>query len=150
MLLNALSLFCGSTKIWQVMQKKHASSQVISVIILVCGFTTGLSPASAEETYKASCRALGDGISLTSTGESVLEQRLVKFLPSGPYVPQKGQLGTCIMKLDPPGYRWVRCWKKDGKYATGTWEYPYFIKPTKAVANSVQYRDWSGACKVKL
>ena len=108
------------------------------------------SDAKASRTYNASCKALGDAITFTSTGEVVLEQRLVKFVPSGPYTAQKGQLGTCVMKQDPAGYRWVRCWKKDGKYATGNWDYPYFIKPITAIANSVQYRAWSGACKVKL
>ena len=132
------------------MRDMNVFSQATTAAILVYGFNIGAYPASAEQTYRASCRALGDGISFTSTGELVLEQRLVNFLPSGPYIAEKGQQGTCIMKLDPPGYRWVECWKKDGKYATGNWNYPHFIKPTTAIANSVQHRGWSGACKVKL
>lgn len=106
--------------------------------------------AFAEETYKASCRALGDGIRLVSTGEPVLEQRLVSFLPLEPYAPQVGQKGVCIMRKDPPGYRWVPCWRKDGRYATGDWEHPHWIRPSQALVNSVLYRGWSGACKVKL
>ena len=107
-------------------------------------------PSSTEYTYTARCNALGDGLSLSSTGEQVLEQRLIEFKPLGTYIPQIGQKGLCVIKKDPPGFSWVRCWKKDGQYATGDWEYPHFITPNLAIPNSVQHRGWSGACKVKL
>jgi len=57
-----------------------------------------LEQARAESTYNASCKALGDGISLTSTGRIVLEQRLVKFKPTETYKPQIGQRGVCVIK----------------------------------------------------
>ncbi len=104
----------------------------------------------ADPTYTAKCTAFGDGLSLSSTGEGVLEQRLVEFKPLGAYIPHEGQKGLCVIKKDPPGFRWVRCWKKDGQYATGDWEYPRFITPNLAIPNSVQHRGWGGACKVKL
>jgi hypothetical protein len=107
-------------------------------------------PAKAEETYSASCMAGGDAITLTSTGELVLEGRLVQFKPIETHKAQIQQRGVCVLKKDPPGYRWIPCWKRDGRFATGDWEYPRWINPVEAKANSVQYRGWGGACKVKL
>jgi hypothetical protein len=104
--------------------------------------------AFAEETYKASCISMGDGITLVSTGELVLEQRLVSFKPLEPTA-SDGK-GVCLMRKDPPGYRWVPCWKRAGRFATGDWENPYWINPSQALVDSVLYRGWSGACKVKL
>ena len=105
-------------------------------------------PAKADQSYSANCEAVGDAIALTSTGEIVLEQRLIAFKPTGNT--NRGQKGICVIKQDPPGHRWIQCWKKDGMFATGHWEHPTIINPVEAVANSVQYRGWSGACKVKL
>ena len=106
--------------------------------------------AKAEETYNANCKALGDGITLTSTGESVLEQRLVQFKPIERYKPQSGQRGVCIMRKDPLGFRWIPCFKKGEKFVTGDYYHPTLIRPAEAKANKVFYRGWSGACKVKL
>lgn len=120
-----------------------------AVILTTISLTFG-PPAKAEGTYNANCKAVADAITLTSTGEIVLEQRLVKFKPVEAVDARGGQRGICVMKQDPPGYRWVSCWKKDGRFVTGNWDYPSFIRPTEVIANSVQYRGWSGACKVKL
>lgn len=131
--------------------KPHTSKLYAHVAInLIAALYSIIPNAKADQTYSASCKVFGDAITFKSTGELVLEQRLVKFVPSGPYTAQSGQQGTCIMKQDPAGYKWVGCWKKNGRYATGNWDYPHFINPTTAIANSVQYRGWSGACKVKL
>ena len=119
-----------------------------ALIFVTTSLTFGL-PVKAEETYNASCEQAGDYITLTSTGELVLEQRLVKFKPTESYG-RSGQRGICVMKQDPPGYKWISCSKKDGRLVTGNWDYPSVISPTEAIANSVQYRGWSGACKVKL
>ena len=121
---------------------------LLIAIILETFSLTFSPPANAEETYNANCKADGDTITLTSTGETVLEQRLVDFKPVEKY--NQGQRGICVMKQDPPGYKWIPCWKKDGKFARGNWDYPSFIQPTEAIVNSVLYRGWSGACKVKL
>lgn len=129
----------------------HRQSSLLPAAVILAKISLTLSPpANAEETYNASCKVLGDAITLTSTGEIVLEQRLIKFKPVETYKAQSGQKGICVMKQDPPGYRWISCWKKDGRFATGDWDYPTFIRPSEAVVNSVLYRGWSGACKVKL
>lgn len=128
---------------------KHLSLLSAAVILATTSSTLGL-PAKAEETYNASCKAFGDAITLTSTGEIVLEQRLVKFKPFQVENAPSGQRGVCVIKQDPPGYKWIPCWKKDGRFASGNWDYPRYIRPTEAIANSVQYRGWTGACKVKL
>jgi len=127
--------------------RKLYAHMALILIPIICSST---SDPKADQTYSASCKASGDAITFTSSGESVLEQRLVRFVPSAPYIPYKGQLGTCFIKQDPAGYKWVKCWKKGTKYATGNWDDPLFIIPTTAIANSVQYRGWVGACKVKL
>ena len=120
-----------------------------AVILATVSLTLG-PPAKAQGTYNANCKAGPDHITLTSTGEIVLEQRLVKFKPVEAVDAHSQQRGICVMKQDPPGYRWVSCWKKDGRFVTGNWDYPSLIRPTEAIANSLQYRGWGGACKVKL
>jgi len=112
-----------------------------------------LEQARAESTYNASCKALGDGISLTSTGRIVLEQRLVKFKPTEAYKPKIGQRGVCVIKKDPPGYKWIRCKKSNGSYKGG-YEAGYVsIRPASFIPDLVQYMSPGsivGACKVKL
>ena len=62
-----------------------------------------------------------------------------------------GQRANCTVKNDPPGYKWVSC-GKDGKgytsYSAGSSQKLFEVE--EVIANSVQYRGWSGACKVKL
>jgi hypothetical protein len=109
--------------------------------------------ANAEPTYSANCRALGDGITLTSTKELVLEPRLVKFEPIGSYE-RNGQRGVCILKKDPPGYKWIHCNKnQNGSYIDR--DGYNRISPIEFAADSVQLGFnrggyWTGACKVKL
>jgi len=102
--------------------------------------------AKAESTYNASCEVLGDAIRLTSTGDFVVEQRLVQFKPIDTYK----ERGVCIIKKDPPGYRWINCFEKDGGYVTGWHGAAFRVNPIEVIADAVQQRGWSGACKVKL
>jgi len=104
-----------------------------------------LEQARAESTYNAACKVFGDGITLTRTGEIVLEQRLVKFKPIENYKPQSGQRGVCIIKKDPPGYKWISCQKLDGSFIS--------VRPASFIPDQVQHmspRSITGACKVKL
>lgn len=148
-LMPNLSYSCEANKGMTYKMKRTLRHLVIFGILCTVTLTT-TEQAKAESTYNASCKALGDGITLTRTGEVVLEQRLVKCKPIETYKAQSGQHGVCIIKKDPPGYRWISCWKKDGRYVTGDWDYAIRISPKEAVANAVQHRGWSGACKVKL
>jgi len=128
------------------------TSHRITVLTLLTIVATASVPALAEETYNARCLAAGDSISLTGTGEIVLEQRLVTFKLVEPDKGM-GSKGICVIKKDPPGFKWIECQKENGMYVTGNYQYPTRptrIKPVQAVANSVLYRGWSGACKVKL
>lgn len=116
-----------------------------------------LSPAIAETTQKVNCEAAGDSILVSSTGERILEQRLVRFTPLEPYGlnttgKRGGQRAVCMVKNDPPGFKWLRCDKFEGKYMVyrqGQGN-PVPVKPVKAIPNSVLYRGWSGACLIKL
>ena len=121
-----------------------------ALILATTSLAFGL-PAKAEGTYNASCNQLGDGITLTSTGELVLEPRLVKFRPTEAYT-RAGQRGICVMKQDPPGYKWISCSKKDGRLVTQVTneEYPKFINPTETITSWSGPGRWSGTCKVKL
>jgi len=134
------------------------------ILLIICVSAAALlessKPSFAESTYTARCKAAGDALSYTfiSTGQFLLEQRLVSFEPTEP--PSKAgalfsQNGICKIRDDPPGYRWVFCGKKDGKYYNislpgNNWTHPHFITPNQVIPNSVQYRGWAGACKVKL
>jgi len=125
-----------------------ASFAIASTAVL-----TTFKQAQAESTYNATCKALGDGISLTRTGEIVLEQRLVKFKPIEDYKPQSGQRGVCIIKKDPPGYKWIDCEKSNGSYKGGYDAGYISVSPVSFIPNQVQHmspRSIRGACKVKL
>jgi len=109
-----------------------------------------LIPVNAETTYKVNCKADGDAIYINTTGEAILEQRLAKFTPLEAYG-RNGQRGICVLKSDPPGFKWLRCDKNNGNYVIFTqFGGTTVVKPIKAIPNSVQYRGWSGACLVKL
>ena len=137
-------------QIVQRLKMKDSLRFLTAFAIVSTGLLTTQEQAKAESTYNASCKALGDAITLTSTGELVLEQRLVQFKPIETYKAQSGQRGVCIIKKDPPGYRWISCWEKDGGYVTGDWDYARRVSPKEVIANAVQHRGWSGACKVRL
>ena len=109
-------------------------------------------PAMADATHKVNCTAQGDSLTVTATGEGILEQRLVNFTPLKSLGSWGDEAGICIIKSDPPGRKWLRCDKEKGKYLVYTRgrSEPFLVKPEKAVSNSAQYRGWSGACLVKL
>lgn len=114
------------------------------------------SPAFAETTYKVNCEAVGDYVLVSATGEAILEQRLASFTPLEPDEnstgARGGQRAICTIKNDPPGFKWLRCDKQEGKYLVYTQGKgdPVTVKPIKAIPNSAQYRGWSGACLIKL
>jgi len=124
---------------------KEHSHFLASFAIASTAMLLTLEQARAESTYNAACKVFGDGISLTRTGEIVLEQRLVKFKPIENYNPQSGQRGVCIIKKDPPGYKWISCGKLDGSFIS--------VRPVLFIPDKVQHmspRSITGACKVKL
>ena len=110
----------------------------------------------AESTSKINCEARGDSVIASNTGEHILEQRLVKYQELEEYGrnmtgARGGQRAKCIIKNDPPGYRWISCTKDQNRfssYTNGSWN--QLIGVEEVIANSVQFRGWSGACKVKL
>ena len=115
-----------------------------------------ISCAEAETASKINCEAYGDAVIASNTGEIILEQRLVNYQGLEEYGrnmtgKRGGQRAICTVKNDPPGYRWVSC-GKDGKgyisYSAGSSQKLFEVE--EAIANRVQHRGWSGACKVKL
>ena len=126
----------------------------LAISIITCSGIT--SPAFAESTYKVNCEAAGDYVLVSATGEAILEQRLAKFTPLEPYEnstgARGGQRAICTIKNDPPGFKWLRCDKQEGKYLVYTQGQgdPVTVKPIKTIPNSAQYRGWSGACLIKL
>ena len=108
--------------------------------------------AQVEPSFPAQCFAIGDSIILQSTGEHVLEQRLVRYTPTPAndvigQLPRGSRPGLCVVKADPPGYKWIGCSRLGNQYVTGVNSYK--VRIVRAVANQIQYRGWSGACLVK-
>ncbi len=111
---------------------------------------------AAETTSKVKCEALGDSIIETNTGDLILEQRLIKYQELEEYGrnmtgKRGGQRAICTVTNNPPGYKWVSCVKDSNgytSYAAGRSQKLFEVE--EAIANSVQHRGWSGACKVKL
>ena len=125
---------------------------IAGTFVAIALFTN--SCAATESTSEIRCEALGDAIIATNTGELILEQRMVKFKALEEYGRNTtgrrgGQRAICTIKNDPPGYRWVSC-GKDGDGYIGNGNNINLLEVEEAVANQVQYRGWSGACKVKL
>ena len=107
-----------------------------------------------EATSEIKCEAIGDAVIATNTGELILEQRMTNFEPLEEYGRNStgvrgGRRAICTIKNDPPGYHWVPCSKKGDSY-TRNGNNEYLLEVEEAVANQIQYRGWSGACKVKL
>ena len=133
----------------QFLKKTVALSLVVTTL-----FNTSCTAAETTSTIK--CEALGDSIIATNTGDLILEPRLIKYEELEEYGSNMsgkrgGQRALCTIKNDPPGYKWVSC-SKDGKdyttYIMGSREKIFEIE--EAIANRIQHRGWSGACKVKL
>ena len=109
-----------------------------------------------ESTSKIKCEAYGDSVLASNTGEFILEQRLVKYKGLEEYGrnmagKRGGQKATCIVKNDPPGYRWLPCTRNGDDYIFyASSRSNKLFEVEKAVANSIQHRGWSGACKVRL
>ncbi len=123
-----------------------ASAGLISLSFLLTA------KAQVEPSFPAQCFAIGDSVILQSTGEHVLEQRLVRFTPTQAndvigQLPRGSRPGLCVVKTDPPGYKWIGCSRLGNQYVTGVDSYK--VRIVRAVANQIQYRGWSGACLVK-
>ena len=126
---------------------------IIAVTFLAMALLTN-SCAATESTSEIKCEVVGDYVIATNTGERILEQRMVKFKALEEYGRNTtgrrgGQRAICTIKNDPPGYRWVSC-GKDGDGYIGNGNNISLLEVEEAVANQVQYRGWSGVCKVKL
>ena len=111
---------------------------------------------AAETTSTIKCEALGDAIIATNSGDLILEQRLIQYREMEEYGrnmtgKRGGQRALCTIKNDPPGYKWMSC-SKDGKdystYIMGSRKKIFEVE--EAIANRIQHRGWSGACKIKL
>ena len=131
---------------------KLAKSIIAGIFVAMALFTN--SYAATESTSEIKCEAVGDAVIATNTGELILEQRMVKFKALEEYGRNStgtrgGQRALCIVKNDPPGYRWLPCSKRGDGYI-GNGNNLNLLEVEEAVANQVQYRGWSGACKVKL
>jgi len=121
-----------------MLKQVFAGTLTVSTLFITSCTTT-------ETLSKIKCKAAGDAVLATNTGELILEQRLVKFQP----LEEDGrERATCTIKNDPPGYRWVSCGRDGNNYTT--YNGKKLMKVEEAIANSIQHRGWSGACKVKL
>lgn len=136
------------------MVKKSARQHLFTACFCLALLTS--TQARAESVSEVTCEAAGDYIILSSTGEAILEQRLVSFKELEPYGlnttgSRGGQRAVCRIKNDPAGYKWVSCGKSGGGYVTYDNGFTSMLRNVvKAVPNEVQYRGWSGACLVKL
>ena len=115
-----------------------------------------ISCTAAETTSKTNCEAYGDAVVASNTGEIILEQRLVNYQELEEYGrnmtgKRGGQKAICTIKNDPAGYRWLSCSKDRSNYISYVnGRIQRLFEVEEAMANSVQHRGWSGACKVKL
>ena len=130
--------------------------KVFKFLLIASTMASATSCKASESVSKINCEAYGDSVIASNTGETILEQRLIKYQGLEQYGKNMtgkrgGQKAICTIKNDPDGYRWLTC-SKDGSnyisYVNGRIQRLFEVE--EAMANSVQHRGWSGACKVKL
>lgn len=125
-------------------------------LLIACTMASATACTASETTSTINCEAIGDAVIASHTGDIILEQRLIKYQALEEYGRNMtgvrgGQRAICTIKNDPSGYKWVQCGKEGNSYTTyssGSGQKLFEVE--EAIANSVQYRGWSGACKVKL
>jgi len=129
---------------------------VLRFLIIASTLASATSCTASETVSKINCEAYGDAVVASNTGEIILEQRLIKYQELEEYErdmtgKRGGQKAICTIKNDPPGYKWLPC-GKDGDYyvSYSTESSQKLFEVEEAITNSVQYRGWSGACKVRL
>jgi len=125
-------------------------------LIIASNLAAATSCAASETVSKINCEAYGDSVIASNTGEIILEQRLVKYQDLEETESNTGKRGgynraICTIKNDPPGYKWVPCVKNgEGHYTYYAGSTGKLFEVEEAIADSVQHRGWTGACKVKL
>ena len=125
-------------------------------VLIVSTLFSATSCTASETVSKINCEAYGDAVFASNTGDLILEQRLIKYQELEEYGrnmtgKRGGQRAICTVKNNPPGYKWVSCGKDEKgyiSYSAGRSQKLFEVE--EAIANIVQYRGWSGACKVKL
>ena len=130
--------------------------RVTGLVIVGIAIISPGSSLAAENVSKIGCEAYGDAIVASNTGELILEQRLIRYQSLEEYGRHRtgkrgGHRGICTVKNDPPGYRWLPCSKdEDGYVSNVDRRNQKLYEVEEAIANAIQYRGWSGACKVRL
>ena len=128
----------------------------LRLVLIVSTLFSATSCTASETVSKINCEAYGDAVFASNTGDPILEQRLIKYQELEEYGrnmtgKRGGQRAICTVKNNPPGYKWVSCGKDEKgyiSYSAGRSQKLFEVE--EAIANIVQYRGWSGACKVKL
>ena len=128
----------------------------LRLVLIVSTLFSATSCTASETVSKINCEAYGDAVFASNTGDLILEQRLIKYQELEEYGrnmsgKRGGQRAICTIKNNPPGYKWVSCGKDEKGYISNSaGRSQKLFEVEEAIANSVQYRGWSGACKVKL
>jgi len=130
---------------------KHLLRFLLTVGLTATAFAITLKQAKSEETYEARCETRGEGAILTSTGEDLVEERVTSSRFIDTYSSPPIYRSLCTIKHDPPGYRWVNCYKNTaGDYVRNSDGVEYRISPVVETKGGIDMSRWSGACKVKL
>jgi len=130
--------------------------KALRFLLIASTLAFATSCTASETASKINCEAYGDAVIASNTGEIILEQRLIKYQELEEYGrnmtgKRGGQKAICTIKNDPPGYKWLPCGKEGDNYVSYSTESSRKLFEVEvAIANSVQHRGWSGACKVKL
>lgn len=109
---------------------------------------------AAEQTVDMQCIANGDSLIFVSNGLWVPHSRLLRFRPLETYGKPGGQRSICTVKVDPPGYRWLSCYKQgSGPYMASRSDDSRYLLSSVVQAIKDPYegggRAWVGSCKVR-
>ena len=131
-------------------------ANILKFTLIASTLVSTTSCTASETVSKINCEAYGDAVVASNTGDLILEQRLIKYQELEEYGrnmtgKRGGQRAICTVKNNPPGYKWVSCGKDEKGYTShSAGSRQQLFEVEEAIANSVQHRGWSGACKVKL
>jgi len=79
------------------------------------------------------------------------ETRKLKIPQKTGYGKRGGQRALCTVKNNSSGYKWMSCSKGGKKHSTSIMgSRKTIFEVEEAIANRLQHRGWSGACKGKL
>jgi hypothetical protein len=107
----------------------------------------------SERIVDRTCFVIGDSLIFTDTRLHVPESRLARY--SKVRNTSSGEEGICSVKVDPPGFHWLSCYRdiggNGGYMSSRSDDSRYFLRDVVEAVPGIQIstRVWQGSCKAR-